>query len=207
MAGSAPGRRTNDERAKATRAALITAARRLFEQRGYSATATEDVVRAASVTRGALYHHFGDKRDLLRAVVIEIQEELLDRVIAAAAAATSPWAMFVAGWLAVLDIADRPEARVLMVDAPPVLGVAEWRAIDDTYCLQPALAMLGELMDAGIVAEQPVEPLGRVLLTASNGIVAHVAGAEDPAAERAVLLPVWTTLLELVRTHEPVDPT
>ncbi len=119
MAGSAPGRRTNDERAKATRAALITAARRLFEQRGYSATATEDVVRAASVTRGALYHHFGDKRDLLRAVVIEIQEELLDRVIAAAAAATSPWAMFVAGWLAVLDIADRPEARVLMVDAPP----------------------------------------------------------------------------------------
>lgn len=184
---------------------MVAAARRLFEERGYSATGTEEIVRAAQVTRGALYHHYADKRDLLRVVVLEIQEEILERVILAAAAAPTTWDAFVAGWLAFLDISDDPEVRVLMIDAPPVLGIAEWTEIDDTYCLQPALAMLKELVHEGTVPDQPVGTLGRVLLTASNGLATHIAGSEDPAATRAAFVPVWTRMIESVRSGTPVE--
>ena len=71
--------RTQAERSEATRGALIDAARRLFAERGYADVGTEEIVRAAGVTRGALYHHFDGKRDLLRAVYEQIEAEIAER--------------------------------------------------------------------------------------------------------------------------------
>ena len=194
-----PSRGSHAERTAATRKALLAAARHLFEEKGYAGTSTADIVRHANVTRGALYHHFVDKQDLLRAVVIELQEELLDRVMAAALAEPEPWDLWIAGWLAFLDIADHPMVRVLMVDAPAVMGLDAWREIDDRYCLSAVIAGLRDLIDHGVITDQPVEPLARVLLTAGNALATHIAGSADPAAERAALIPVWLRQIEWIR--------
>jgi AcrR family transcriptional regulator len=155
------------------------------------------------VTRGALYHHFADKRDLLRAVVIDIQQELMDRVVTAFDGAPDPWEGFVAGWFAVIDAADDPALRLLMVDAPAALGAEDWTAIDDEYCYVPAVIGVSDLIARGLVPDQPAEPLARVLLTASNALATYVAGSPDPAGARAEVAPVWRQLLEFVRAAPP----
>ena len=189
-------RRSNAERTASTRAALVSSARRLFETSGYTATATEDIVREAGVTRGALYHHFDDKRDLLRAVVIEIQQEIADRVFTEAAKHQDPWEFFLGGWFGFLDRADDPAVKVLMIDAPPVIGIEEWSEIDDLYCLQPAIAGLQYLMDEEVIDREPVEPLGRVLLTASNALATHIASSPNPRRTRKEVTRIWRRMLE-----------
>ena len=175
----------------------MDAARRLFERDGYGATTTEAVVAAAGVTRGALYHHFEDKRDLLRAVVIQIQEEIAERVVEAALAQTEPWELFVAGWMAFLDgETETPSVRLLMVDAPAALGIEEWTAIDDVYCLRPAIAALDHLIEQAVIDPQPVEPLARILLTASNALATLIASSDDPAATRVAVIATWRRMLE-----------
>ena len=194
-----PARGKNVERTAATRAALVGAARRLFEEQGYEATSTGDIVSAAQVTRGALYHHFADKVDLLRAVVIEIQEGLIEVVLAAALAEPEAWDLFVAGWTAFLNVADHAALRLLMVDAPAAMGQEAWREIDDVYCLNAVIAGLRDLIDHGVIPEQPLEALARVLLTSGNALATHIATSVDPAAERAALIPVFVHQLEFIR--------
>src|SRR5271167_1101395 len=87
----------------ATRGALLRVARRLFAEHGYAATGTEEVVRRARVTRGALYHHFRDKKDLFIAVLDEEQKKLAARASEAGAAQPDPWSAMVAGANAFLD--------------------------------------------------------------------------------------------------------
>src|SRR5215218_6448542 len=86
----APPRSRKAEQSAATRAALIAAARRLFAERGYAGVGTEEIVRTAGVTRGALYHHFEDKADLFLAVYEEIERELVEQIAAQAASAADP---------------------------------------------------------------------------------------------------------------------
>ena len=91
--GSAPSTRAGGrkaEQSEATRAALIAAARRLFGERGYAAVGTEEIVRAAGVTRGALYHHFGGKRELLEAVYEQVEGEITQRIAEGALAGSDP---------------------------------------------------------------------------------------------------------------------
>src|SRR3982750_4791016 len=105
------GRRTQAERSGATRAALITAARRLFTARGYDAVGTEEIVRAAGVTRGALYHHFGGKSGLLDAAYEQIEAELLQRIAGevGARAAGDPLGELALGAAALIDASRDPE--------------------------------------------------------------------------------------------------
>jgi AcrR family transcriptional regulator len=192
---------SNADRTAATRAALVSAARQLFEEHGYAETSTADIVRAADVTRGALYHHFADKLDLLTAVVIEIQEGLIEEVLAAALAEPEAWNLFVAGWTAFFDVDDYASLRLLMVDAPAAMGIEAWREIDDRYCLNAVVAGLRDLIDHGVIApmpDPPLEALARVLLTAGNALAMHIATSADPAAERAALVPVFLRQLEFI---------
>ncbi len=119
------------ENSAATRAALIKIARKLFADRGYADTATEEVVRRARVTRGALYHHFKDKQDLFKAVLLEEEKRLAAATTAVAARQSDPWRALAAGCDAFLSECLNPAVqRIVLIDAPAVLGWEAYRQID-----------------------------------------------------------------------------
>jgi len=122
--------RTNRERTEQTQQALIAAARRLFVDKGYAETATPDIVSAAGVTRGALYHHFEDKRALFRAVIEDEAEKVAEEIESRSADAQSPRDALLSGASAYFDaMAAEGRTRLLLLEAPAVLG-AEASAID-----------------------------------------------------------------------------
>ena len=189
------------ERSEATRARLIAAARPLFAERGYADVGTEEIVRAAEVSRGALYHHFDDKRDLFRAVhetiEAELAEEIGARIAAEAEAGTDPKEVLAIGARAFLDACERPElARIALVESPAVLGWIEWRAIDERYGLGLVTAALELGMDAGALRRRPVKPLAHLLLGAMGEAGMVIANAADPKAARAEVEPALLGLLD-----------
>lgn len=178
---AAPSRKV--QQAEATRAALIAAARRLFGDRGYAAIGTEEIVRAAGVTRGALYHHFGGKRDLLEAVYRQVEEEVTRRVaeVALGAGSSSPVEAMRAGVAVFIDACAEPEVqRIVLLDAPAVLGWDRWREIAASYGLGLIEASLSAAIEAGEIEPQPVRPLAHVLMGALDEAAMLVARSEDP---------------------------
>src|SRR5262245_25750591 len=122
LANTEPANR-RAEHAAETQQRLIEVARRLFAERGYAGTATEHLVAAARMTRGALCHHYADKRDLFRAGFERVEQELATRVAMAGAAVSDPWEQMFAGTRAFLDVCrDRAFARIVLIDGPSVLG-------------------------------------------------------------------------------------
>jgi AcrR family transcriptional regulator len=183
----APARRTQAERSEATREALIAAARALFAGRGYAGVGTEEIVRAAGVTRGALYHHFGGKRDLFEAVYERIEAELAERIAtgALASGAAAPLDAMRAGAEMFLQACTEPEAQqIVLLDGPSVLGWDRWREIAAEHGLGLIEATLQAAVDAGAIAEQPIRPLAHVLMGALDEAAMVVARAEDPEQMR-----------------------
>ncbi|MEU4834219.1 TetR/AcrR family transcriptional regulator [Streptosporangium sp. NPDC023615] len=174
-----------------TRQALLREGRRLFATLGYGAVGLSEVVRAAGVTKGALYHHFDGKAALFRAVLEQVQEEVAEEVAATADAQDDPWARLVAGCQAFLNAGTAPDVRqIMLVDGPAVLGWAEWRALDEAASARHLAEALTALIDAGTIARQPVAPLTHLLSGAMNEAALWLAGSEDPedlAATRAAL--------------------
>jgi AcrR family transcriptional regulator len=174
------------EQSESTQNALLAAARALFTERGYAAVSTEEIVQRAGVTRGALYHHFRDKQDLFRAVFEQLEQEIVERIATTALAAGVPWEQQLAAISAYLDVCLEPAVqRIALVDAPSVLGLAAWREIEATYGLALVRAGLQSVMDAGLIAEQPVEPLAHLMLGGLNEAALVIAHAGDRAAARA----------------------
>jgi len=175
--------RTQSERSAATREALIAAARELFAERGYAAVGTEEIVRKAGLTRGALYHQFGGKRELFEAVYETIEREVTERIAADALVGPDPLEALRAGARAFLDHCLQPEVqRIVLIDAPSVLGWERWREIGARYGLGLIEAALQAAIDAGAISPAPVKPLAHVLLGALDEAAMAVARAEDPAA-------------------------
>ena len=173
------------EQSEATRNALLDAARSLFSERGFSVVSTEEIVQAAGVTRGALYHHFKDKQDLFTAVVERVEQGIIERVAAAALAEADVWEQQRVAVGAFLDgCLDPAVQRIILTDAPSVLGLAAWREIEARYGLALVRAGLQNVMDAGLIEQQPLEPLAHMLLgaMAEGGLL--IARAEDPALAR-----------------------
>jgi AcrR family transcriptional regulator len=191
---------SNEERAAATRAELMGAARELFAARGYADVGTEEIVRAAHVTRGALYHHFTDKRDLFRAVHEQLADELLAGIGARLAGVEDPWEALVAGVRAFLDACTDPAlVRISHLDAPAVLGWAEWREIDARHWLGLVSSGLQEAMDAGVFTRRDVRPLAHMLLAAFAEAALLIANAPDPEAARREVEAPLLALLEGLR--------
>ncbi|MGX2994565.1 TetR/AcrR family transcriptional regulator [Streptomyces sp. JNUCC 64] len=186
------------QRSRATRTALVTAARRLFGERGYAGVGTEEIVRAAGVTRGALYHQFRDKTDLFDAVVRTVEAEVTERIAGRAMAeADDPVAALRAGARAFLDAFAAPETeRILLLDAPGVLGWARWREIGQEYGLGVVTAALEAAIAAGALARQPAAPLAHLLLGALDEAALKVAHAEDPEAARVEMTAALERLLD-----------
>jgi AcrR family transcriptional regulator len=189
------------ERSQATRGRLAAAARILFAERGYAAVGTEEIVKRAKVTRGALYHHFAGKRELLRAVHEQLEGELAAqigaRIADEAEAGTGAREVLELGARAFLDACERPEiARITLVEAPAVLGWSEWREIDERYGLGLVSGALELGMEQGVIRRQPTRPLAHLLLGAMGEAGMMIANAEDPAAARREVEPALLGLLD-----------
>ncbi|MCX4658665.1 TetR/AcrR family transcriptional regulator [Streptomyces uncialis] len=185
------------QRSQATRAALVAAARRLFGERGYANVGTEEIVRAAGVTRGALYHQFRDKTDLFDATVRTVEAEVTERIAARMrAGAADPVAALRTGARAFLDAFAEPDVeRVLLLDAPGVLGWRRWREIGQEYGLGVITSALEAAMAAGVMTVQPVVPLAHLLLGALDEAALKAAHAEDPEAARTEMAEALDSLL------------
>jgi AcrR family transcriptional regulator len=165
-------RRTAQE-AEETHAALVRAARGLFTEKGFQDATLEEVAARAGVTRGAVYHHFADKRELFAAVFVELEREVdaAGKAAAAAAATTvsSPREAFLAGCRAYLGFAQRPDFhRIVLVDGPAALGPAGWHAADSQLGLPTLDAAVKALMAVGVIEPQPPRPLALLLFGALN---------------------------------------
>jgi AcrR family transcriptional regulator len=179
-------RRTQSERSAATQQALLSAARRLWGERGYAEVGTPEIAEAAGVTRGAMYHQFADKTALFLAVLEALEQEVMQRLardVAAAGPKSAADAIYVAAdaWL---DIAREPEVRQLMLlDAPSVLGWDGFREISQRYALGMTEELLGAAMDAGQLKRQPVRPLATVMLAALDEAAMSIASSEEDEAD------------------------
>jgi AcrR family transcriptional regulator len=168
------------ENSAATRAALLKIARRFFAERGYADSATEDIVRRARVTRGALYHHFKDKQDLFKAVLQEEQLEVAARCAEAAAKAADPWSALMAANEAFLEACLDPAVQqIILIDAPAVLGSEGFRESDESYYLAGMKAAIEASISAGIIEKQPVDALAHMIMGAMNEAARLIARAPD----------------------------
>ncbi|OBF63525.1 TetR family transcriptional regulator [Mycobacterium sp. 852002-51971_SCH5477799-a] len=175
-------RRTQAERAAVTRTALIDAARPLFANHGFSDVALESIVRAAGVTRGALYHHFADKTELFAAVFEQVEQEVASRMGEAIAAsqASDPVEIMLLGANFWLDACADPEIqRIVLVDAPAVLGWTRWTEIGNRYNIGLVRALLTNAIDTGRIPPQPVEATALTMLGAMREATIFVSKAQD----------------------------
>jgi AcrR family transcriptional regulator len=189
------GRRTQAQRRASTRRALLDAARSLFAEKGYHGTAAEEIVRRAGMTRGALYHHFEDKKDLFRVVVDEMEGEIDEEIEAAERAEPGLPEAVMAGYRAFIDAVLDPEMRrTFFLDGPSVLGW-EWREIDARHAVGKIEEGLEALIAEGFVEPQPVGPLARLINGTLLEAAFFVAASEDPEAARDE---VWGAMERLV---------
>ena len=193
--------RTQRERTEATTAQLLDAARRLFAADGYQATSLDDVVRAAGVTKGALYHHFGGKRELFRAVFERETRELARTSSEAYHRKRDPWDGFYEGCRAFVEASLDPGVqRIALLDAPAVLGWETVREVEANYTLAMMQNGVRAAIERGRIAPRAEEPLAHLLFGALCEGAMMVARAEDPrAAGRELLREVRALLASLER--------
>jgi AcrR family transcriptional regulator len=183
--GAESVRSRREEYAETTREALLEAARVLFVADGYGQAGVEAIARAARVTRGAFYHHFEDKAALFEALVERLQAKAADHVRRAAAGVSDPRQRLLTGAAAFLEVCVEPDYRRLVIeDAPAVLGAARSRAIEDRYAIGMMVAAVSEMKAAGrFEASDPV--LAARMIAAMLCEAALLIGeAQDPAPLR-----------------------
>ncbi len=191
---------TQAERTESTRAALIAAGRALFAERGFAATSIEELAAASGMTRGALYHHFRDKRALFEAVFEDVERSVMVAVAKANDPAADAWTNLVASCNAFLDVClERDVQQVVLMDGPSVLGWDTWREIEERYALGATAAALERAMHAGFIAPQPATPLAHLLLAAVNEAGLVIARAADVKAARAEVGGAFETFLSGLR--------
>ncbi|HTR73653.1 MAG TPA: TetR/AcrR family transcriptional regulator [Solirubrobacterales bacterium] len=198
MNAKQPERRSRSQRAEQTREALVSAARELFAARGYDDVGAEEIVRAAGLTRGALYHHFpAGKPALLEAVYEQVEAESTERVarVVLDSEMDSPLAAMKAGVAAFLDECAEPGfQRIALHDAPAVLGWDRWREISATNGLGLIEASLIAAIEAGEIRPLPVKPTAHLLLGALDEAAMLLVRSSDPAGRAEVT----TVLLALI---------
>jgi AcrR family transcriptional regulator len=197
--------RTQAERLANTRAALLKAAKTVFSEQGYEAASTEEIVRRAKVTRGALYHHFEDKRALFDAVASEVARDIAAR-IDKVTPMDEPLQALIVGTGAFLDACLDPAVRrIYLIDAPAVLGWHRWREIDAPHGVRSlregVTAMLAQRSDDALA----VEPTTFLLAGAFNEAALWIAEAKDEKAARRAMDRALAALIErlFVPTRSP----
>ena len=172
-----------------TRGKLIQAARKAFAIKGYAAASMDDLTRDAGLTRGALYHNFGDKKGLLQAVIDQIDAEMLARMRETSSQAATPWLAFLTEGIAYIEMALEPEIqRIMLLDGPAVLGdPSQWP--NQTACLRTTTQAIEQLIADGVVKDVDAEAAARLINGAALNAALWVAAAKEPA----VVLPKAVT--------------
>ena len=173
----------NVTRGEATRSQLIEVATRLFADRGYEDTSIEAVLREAGVSRGSLYHHFASKEALFEAVAEDVETSVGVQTLTAAEGITEPLAALRAGFLAWIRLAGDPVVRrILLIDAPSVLGWERWRSMEEDHALGLIRSVLQVIAEQGRLRPDLVGPLAHVLLASVNEVALLVARSDDREA-------------------------
>lgn len=171
---------------RATREQLIEVATRLFAERGYEDTSIEAVLSAAGVSRGALYHHFAGKDALFEAVVESVEARVNTQMAAAVGSVQDPIGIIRAGALAWIDLAGDPVIqRIMLTDAPAVLGWERWRTMDEGRTYGQARALLQAVSDAGQLPAHLVGGFAHIILGAIDEMAVVIARAQDQEAALA----------------------
>ncbi len=171
-----------EKHAEATRKALLRSARALFARRGYEHTGIDQIAEQAGATRGAVYHHFAGKRELMRAVLDNMLGALAARVASAAGEHEDPWERAQAGQRAFLEAcAERATARILFVEAPAALGWEAWREVDQHHFLGLTRASVQSLIEAGYAPALDPDIVAHLMMAALTEAVLLIA--RDPRPE------------------------
>ena len=168
------------------RAKLVAAARALFARQGYADTGTEQIVREAGITRGALYYQFEDKRDLFRAVCVDVMEGVVGRLWSETmGGSTREEDELVVGSRLLLQYYSEPEIRrILLVDGPAVLGFEEWRRVTEPLGLALLNHALEHQVAAGRLPGEQAPATAQLLLGALSQAGLAIGASADPEATR-----------------------
>jgi AcrR family transcriptional regulator len=188
--------RTRGEMIAETRSKLLDAGRKAFAERGYAEASMDDFTAAAGLTRGALYHHFGDKKGLFEAVVTQIDAEMTKRLKERAARAPTRWEGFVEEGIGYIEMALEPEIqRILLRDGPAVMGdPASWPTANG--CIMAMKTSLDALLEDGVIRSIDTEATARMITGASCNAAQWIANAADPEAVSKRATAAYCRLLE-----------
>jgi AcrR family transcriptional regulator len=189
-------KRTNAD-AEQTRMQLVHAGRVLFGSAGFATTKATDVAELAGVTRGALLHHFVDKEGLFAAVLEAVEEEVAERVAAAAIRGSNPLEWLELGFGAFLSECVKPDiTQIMLIDGPSVLGWEAWHQIDSRYGYRPVLDTVRAAIDAGQLAPDDPESLSYLLLGALAEAGTIIGQSENREKMRARMSKSLSRLIE-----------
>ncbi|KAA3519400.1 TetR/AcrR family transcriptional regulator [Agrobacterium vitis] len=162
------------------RVKLIAAGRKAFAEKGYAAASMDELTADAGLTRGALYHNFGDKRGLLAAVVDQIDSEMAARAQQIGSHAATDWQRLLAEGVAYIEMAMEPEVqRIVLLDGPAVLGdPSKWPS--QNTCLQITRRALESLIAQGVLKPVDAEAAARLLSGAALDAALWIAASDDP---------------------------
>ena len=201
MQENGPARSRREEYTEATRQALLAAGRHAFASEGYQAAGIEAISRAARVTRGAFYHHFEDKKALFDAVVVAMQAEAAAEIEQRARTQRKVWDRLTEGIDAYLDACLEPAyGRIVVSEAPVVLGNARYREIEETYPMALLTATLAALKRQGEIDFEDIELLSRMIDAMICKVALMLPGAENPKKLRARAHKIIDSLLGALRT-------
>ncbi|EOC1306712.1 TetR/AcrR family transcriptional regulator [Cronobacter dublinensis] len=176
------------------RAKLIAAARKAFAEKGFAAASMDELTASVGLTRGALYHNFGDKKGLLAAVVAQVDGEMAQRAKAAAANTGDDWATLLAEGVAYIRMAlDEEVRRIVLLDGPAFLGdPAQWPS--QNSCLDATRQTVIRMMESGVI--KPVDPdaAARLLNGAALNAALWVAASPDPQQALPKMIDAFTLL-------------
>jgi AcrR family transcriptional regulator len=195
-------RRTQAQRAADMRDALIAAARPLFASPGFADVSLEAIVRDAGVTRGALYHHFADKTELFAAVFEQVEAEMAARMAKTveAAAETDPVEIMRLGAAFWLDACADPEVqRIVLMDAPAVLGWDRWSEIGTRYNIGVVTSLLSDAITKGVIPDQPVEATALTMMGALREATLYITRAKNHRQARRDAGAVMDRLIDSLR--------
>jgi len=188
------------ERRAQTRAAILKVAQELFGAQGFAATSMDQIAQAGGVAKGAVYHHFPSKELVFEAVFEAVSTQVAGEVAAASAGALDVLAAMSRATRAYFEICSQgPTGQVMLKDAPAVLGWARWREIDARHFGGDVPKVLALAMRAGLIGEQPVEPLARLILGAITEAALACGTATDPAEAGRAYVKATESLLDGLR--------